>query len=299
MAITGNVAYASDFNTLREEINDWFRDPNPSMTFGDGQQTYGWGGDAISAVSTGQKMTALSMNGVVDRCNIGTNICNGVTGSLSQVVPGTSIDAADINLIISKSSSISGQRNDIDPTVMSLGGGGFDTNAAPVWAVPIDGAYAFTQASFAKSRYFFNSGGAIYFSGTIAGYSTGSGWDGQGFNEIFTNMGTIIMDYNQTIQTGSGGTPTSIGFYDLTTSWQTIFTQTGTGAYTNASLLLQARYQSSGAVTQIRVVLTPEAGRSVDGITTITMQHRKLDNQTSGSQSLTITAPVWSQVNPL
>jgi len=38
--------------------------------------------------------------------------------------------------------------------------------------------------------------------------------------------------------------------------------------------------------------INPEVGRSVDGTTTVIGQHRKLDNQTSGAASLTITAPV-------
>ena len=112
-------------------------------------------------------------------------------------------------------------------------------------------------------------------------------------------MGTILMNYTQTTQSGSGGTPTAIGYYDLSTSYQTIFSQTGSGAYTDATLVIQARYGSSGAYIEILVTLTPESGRSVDGITTITTQYRKLNDQASGAASVTITAPIFSLVNGL
>ena len=125
------------------------------------------------------------------------------------------------------------------------------------------------------------------------------GWDGAGFNEIFTNMGTILMNYTETTESGSGGTPYAIGYYDLTTGFVNIYTATGTGAYTDATLAIAARYGSSGAWVEIRVTLTPGAGRSVNGTTTMTTQQRKLNNQTSGAASLTITAPSYSLIDGL
>jgi len=112
-------------------------------------------------------------------------------------------------------------------------------------------------------------------------------------------MGTILMDHTQTTQSGSGGTPTAIGYYDLSTSYQTIFSQTGSGAYTDATLVIEARYGASGAYIEVRITLTPGSGRSVDGTTTITTQYRKLDNQASGAETLTITAPTYSLVGAL
>jgi len=296
--VQGNAALASDFNTLRGEINDWFRDPNPSMTFGDGQQTYGWGGDAASAVSQGQLMTALSMNSLIDRVNIGEDICNNVAGQLSQIVAGNQMTAAEFNAIESKSDLIATNRLDIEAAELGLQAGGSSVRST-TWSSAIDCEFSYTFANFAKARYFFNSGGAFNISASITGYSTGTGWDGAGFNQIFTNMGTIWMDYTQTTQTGSGGTPSSIGYYDLTTSNQLIFQQTGTGAYSDAYFQIFGRRNSTGSIVYLLCGLTPGAGRSVNGTTSIFTQKRKLINQASGAESLTIDTPTYALTNPL
>ncbi len=297
--VQGNSILASDYNTLRSEVNRWFADNYAGgISFGNGNQTYGWGGSAAPVVVQGNDMFASEMNALVDRCNIGEDIVNGVSGTLPQVVAGAIPTATEYNNIETKSDLITTNRNDIEVAELSLASGGNSVRTI-TWSAAINCTFRYTFASFDQARYFWNSGGAHNISAAITGYSTGTGWDGAGFNEIFNNMGTITMDYDQTIQSGTGGSPTGIGYYDLTTSYQTIFSQTGTGAYTDATLLIEARYGSSGAYIEIRVTLTPGAGRSVDGTTTVTTQRRKLDNQSSGAASLIITAPSYSLEDPL
>lgn len=297
--VAGNKALASDYNTLRTEVNRWFADNYAgSISFGNANQSYGWGGAAVGSVSAGDLMTAAQMNALINRCNIGEDICSGVSGALSQIVAGNQMTAAEFNAIETKSDAITTDRLNMEAAEMSTGGGG-NSARSTTWAAAINATYRYTFTSFDKARYFFNSGGALTFFGTISGYSTGTGWDGAGFNEIFTNMGTVTMNHTQTTQSGSGGTPTSIGYYDLTTAYQTIHTQTGTGVYSNATLVLAARYGSSGAYIELRVTLTPEAGRSVNGTTTCYTQRRILNTQSSGGVGLTITAPTYSLIDGL
>jgi hypothetical protein len=291
--VQGNLALASDFNTLKDEVNKWFGDSNPSMVFGAGDQTHGWGGSNAAAVVQGNLMQASEMNTLIDRINIGADIVNTVGGSLFNVSAGANILASIFNSTETFSDALSTGRLDIDAAELSLAAGGSAVRTN-TWSALISCIFRYTFASFAKARYFFNSGGAFNTSSTITGYSTGTGWDGAGFNEIFTDMGTILMNYTQTTQSGAGGTPTSIGYYDLTTDWQLIFSQVGTGAYTDAVCNIYARYQSSGAVVDVAYNLVPGSGRSVNGTTTSTTQQRKLDNQSSGAASLTITAPTYS-----
>jgi len=292
--VQGNAALASDFNTLRGEVNRWFADNYAgSISFGNGNQTYGWGGAAAAAVGQGNAMTAAQMNTLIDRCNIGEDIVALVIGTLPNIVAGNAMTAAEFNAIESKSDILTTNRLGMEGTELSLGNGGNSVRSV-TWGAGIDCIFRYTFTSFDKARYFFNSGGAFSIHAIITGYSTGTGWDGAGFNEIFTTMGTIIMDYTNTIQSGSGGTPTSIGYYDLTTSWQLIFSQTGTGAYTDALCNVYAKRNASGSYIEVAVGLIPGAGRSVNGTTTVTTQRRKLDNQSSGAASLTITAPTYS-----
>jgi len=291
--VQGNLALASDFNTLKDEVNKWFGDSNPAMVFGAGDQTYGWGGSNAAAVVQGNLMQASEMNTLIDRVNIGEDICNSVSGQLSQIVTGNQVTAAEFNAIETKSDLITTNRLDIEAAELSLAAGGSAVRNT-TWNSTISCIFRYTFANFAGARYFFNSGGAFNTSSTITGYSTGTGWDGAGFNEIFSAMGTILMNYTQTTQSGSGGTPTAIGYYDLTTDWQLIFSQTGSGAYTDAVVNVYARYQGVGQLVDVAYNLVPGAGRSVNGTTTSTTQQRKLDNQTSGAASLTITAPTYS-----
>ncbi len=297
--VQGNPALASEFNTLRGEVNEWFADNYAgSISFGNANQTKGWAGSAAAAVAQGDIITAAQLNTLIDRCNLGTSMVNNVTGALPQAVAGAIFLADDFNDTEDKSDLISTNRLDVDAGEMSLVAGGNSVRTT-TWSAAVDCTFRYTLSDFDEARYFFNSGGAFNISATITGYSTGTGWDGAGFNEIFTNMGTILMDQTETTQSGTGGTPTSIGYYDLTASFQTIFSQTGSGAYSDATLLIEARYGSSGAWIEVKVTLTPGSGRQVNGTTTVTTQYRKLDNQSSGGASLTITAPSYSLIDGL
>ena len=104
-------------------------------------------------------------------------------------------------------------------------------------------------------------------------------------------MGTISMNYTLTTQSGSGGTTTTIGYYDLTTSWQQIFSQTGTGAYSSTNVTLQARRSILGEYIEINFIITPNTGGTVNGTTTAYAKYKKLDDQTSGGVLLQIDPP--------
>jgi len=292
--VQGNAALASDYNTLRGEVNRWFADNYAgAISFGNGNQTYGWGGSPAASVSSGNPMLASQMNTLIDMCNLGEDITS-VTGQLSQISAGTDlILASQFNTIETKSDDIRSLRLVIEPGELSVTAGGTSVRST-TWSAAINCTFRYTFASFDRARYFFNSGGGLNLDGTITGYSTGTGWDGAGFNEIFTTMGTLSMVHNTTTRSGSGGTGYGLGYYDLTTSYQSMWQQTGSGAYTDAIFLAEARRSSSGNWVEHRVTLTPGAGRSVNGTTTITSDYTKLNNQTQGTVSLTITAPSYS-----
>jgi len=302
MTVTkGSQILFSDYNNLREGINLWFADKYAgAISFGYAYQTYGWGGSSVAEPNSREPRKSSQLNSLIDRCNIGEDIADYISaGPISQIEYGSLMESALVTRINTESASIDTNRLDIEAAEMSLNAGGASELVGSWSSAAVDCTFRYTLSDFDEARYFFNSCGAFNIFGTITGYSTGTGWDGAGIDEILTDMGTILMNYTETTQSGSGGTPTSIGYYDLTTSYQTIFSQAGTGAYTDATVTIQARYGSSGAYVEILVTLTPEGGRDVDGTTTITTQYRKLDNQSSGSASLTITAPSYSLINGL
>jgi len=300
MSVTqGFEAFASEYNTLNTKVNKWFADNYPDEVFGDTNQRYGWGGSDSTAITSGIEMLASDMNSLIDRCNIGGNICNNVTGTLNQIVADTDdILASQYNDIETKAGLIDTYKLNIKAAELSLLNG--DNSERNInYSAAIDCVFKYTFNDFPEAKYFWNSAGAINISGIISGYTSGEGYDGAGINEILTTMGTITMDYTNTIQSGSGGTPSNIGFYDLPTTYTLIFTQSGTGVYSDAKIEIKAARSTIGEYILVQVVITPESGRTVDGTTTITSQYRILDNQTSGSASLIITDPTPTVENEL
>lgn len=95
-------------------------------------------------------------------------------------------------------------------------------------------------------RHFFNAGGEIQIKSDIANGS-GSQKDND-WNTLVGNTGTISMNHTRTTSS-VGGTPASIGFWDLTTTYQTIFTKNGSQAeYAENYYRIRAKLQSTNAV---------------------------------------------------
>lgn len=97
-------------------------------------------------------------------------------------------------------------------------------------------------------RYFFNAGGEIRFSASFAG---GSGAKYNDWNSMVTNMGTIKFNRTATVATGTGTTST-VGYLDLTTSYQQIFRKTGSGVYAENDYIVEARLVGTDTI-QFRI----------------------------------------------
>lgn len=285
----GTKALASQYEALADRVDEWFTNDCPSCTFGDPNQEFGWGGTTTPLVSSGDEMLASQMNEIINRCNIGVNMTS-VTGSLTPIVATDSVLATQYNTADAKEILVRAQKNIIQASELSLLG---TTNSVRTtsYSNTINAVFTYSFSDFNDARYFFNSGGSLDLNGTISGYSTGWGYDGQGINAILTTMGTISMNYTITTQSGSGGVTTSLGFYDLTTSYQQIFSQAGTGAYSNATVTLQAKRNTAGSQIDVNFVISPEVGRVVNGTTTAYGRYKKLDDQSSGGLLLQIDPP--------
>lgn len=283
----GDNITAASFNSLADRIDDWFSDGCAACSFGDGDQKFGWGGSTISNKIAGDSITAVNFNEMTDRINIGVDIVDGVAGTLSQLVIGNSVKASDYNAIDAKEVSIRALKNTIDAAEVSDHGAKANTRTTD-WSTSIDNVCTYTFASFNKARYFFNSGGSLaeYLGG--AGGSTGNA---AAWIALLSLMGTVIMDLDGTSQTGSGGTPAAIGYYDLTTNYQQIFIQQAAGAYSDNEIIIYAKRNAAGSVIDIRTLLNDDHAGIVDCDITSQYRYRKLDDQSSGAGSLTITAP--------
>lgn len=138
------------------------------------------------------------------------------------------------------------------------------------WNATITHAVTVDFGSANGARYFFNSGGEIRTRATITGYSGNIGDD---WNTLLTNMGTIKFNHTETTSTGTG-TGSAIGYYDLTTTDQTIFTKVGSGVYLANDYTVKARKDTTGRYVYLTItfnddkVANPNFDESPGGTTT-------------------------------
>lgn len=283
----GDSVTAASFNSLADLIDDWFEDGCGACSFGDPNQKFGWGGSAVSDKIISDNILAADFNKMIDRINIGVDIVDGVAGNLAQVVIGNNILASDYNNIDAKEVSIRALKNTIDAAELSDHGARANTRTTN-WSASIDNICKYTFGNFSKARYFFNSGGAI---SEYLGAFGGSTGNAASWTTLLSTMGTVIMDLDGTSQTGSGGTPAAIGYYDLTTSWQQIFIQSAAGAYSDNEIIIYAKRNVAGNEIEIRTLLNDDHTGTVDCDITSQYRYRKLDDQSSGVESLIIAAP--------
>lgn len=85
---------------------------------------------------------------------------------------------------------------------------------------------AVTFASAEAKRFFFNTGGEIRFSANNSSASTPKGLD---WAQLCSQVGTVKFGANSTTSTAGGGS--SIGNYDLNSSFQNIYQKVGSGTY--------------------------------------------------------------------
>ena len=139
-------------------------------------------------------------------------------------------------------------------------------------------------------RAFFNAGGEILFSASLA---SGGGSIYNDWRNLLNAAGTIRMSYTQTTN-GSEGT--LIGHADLTTSYQTIFTKTAS-SYSENDFTIQGKEDTNdGAVIRFRIFFNDDKGpnpnfdEAVTPRTTSTVQV----NRPSNTNSVDINKPVFA-----
>lgn len=123
-------------------------------------------------------------------------------------------------------------------TGQALPAPGISSQRTTAWNTKLTHAITVDFGSANAARYFFNAGGELRFNALLdfgAGDAIYTNW-----KSMLDNTGTISMNYTQTSATGTG-TGSSIGFYDLTSSNQQLFTKTGTGSYASNDYTIFAR----------------------------------------------------------
>jgi len=190
----------------------------------------------------------------------------------------------------------------------------------------LDTVFEVDFTSYDKARYFFNSGGQHH----ILGYGSGGSTVAYGqWITLFSQMGTIAITLDNTTQTGTGGISQNKGFYDCivgdptdihASEWTLLFTSgAGSGAYgsygsygtygcysaysayggySTLGLRIYGMLSTTGDKWYIKVTLDNSAlCTTIDGITNIEVQERKLNNQ-SCTTTTTVSTPFTVNLTP-
>jgi hypothetical protein len=142
----------------------------------------------------------------------------------------------------------------VDPGQMSaaiVGSSQRTTN----WNGNITHEFTVTFANADERRYYFNSGGEIRFDANLTGGTSVSGNETQTppgtkdeiWQTMLNAMGTIKFSIFNTTSTGSG-TGSAIGNYDLTSTYQRIFTKDGSGVYAENVYAIDARSNTADTI---------------------------------------------------
>ena len=224
----GDTITASDYNTFATNIN---------TIIGTGSADSGYGNTEVAAVSAGATITAAQWNALLSALQKGANhqgtTLTNASNTVAQggnILPLSNLEA-DITLITNNKANVDSGNMSTDTGVTS--------SRTASWTGTVQHILTVTFASANAARHFFNSGGEIRFAGSRSGgSSTDQNTD---WTNLLSNMGTIKFAEGATTYTGSGGTAASVGFDDLTTSNQQIFTATGAGNYSSNDYTVNAK----------------------------------------------------------
>jgi len=243
----GEIIVASDFNTFRTDVlNIW--------DVGNGDRGYGQidtgGAPAIPLAVIGTDVGSAEW----EAFRSAAQTCSDHHGSTTTFPPTPAL-AVDADIIAHEADD--GNAYDIDGSLATIDTNRLVADAGSVsaitntlvstrntsWNTALQHRFTALLPTVDDARYFFNSGGQIHFRGSRSG-GAGTGQNAS-WTEILTNMGTVYMDSTTTSNFGgaAGWTFASIGYFDLTTSFQEIATGVDTtgGSYATNEARIDAR----------------------------------------------------------
>jgi hypothetical protein len=233
----------------------------------------------LNAVSSMAAHTGTSVSGVpsFDDLNVGSVI---QASGYDWSPLGALLDAVRLN---------------VNPLVQTQVAGVQSVRVAP-WTDSVSHEFWADFGSEDAARFFFNSGGAIILRPRL---QDAPDTHSESWANMFLLLGEIRLRIRSTIQTGTGGTGSLIGYYDLTDTYQTIFEQFDTGTYSANYVRVRARralftgvHGANGSRIEFEVTFDDVFGGPGDPVQgTLTSQVLSL---VSDGTVLTVGTPVYN-----
>jgi len=297
MAGQGTQILASDFNAIQSII---------ATVLGAGSGTLGYGQTVTSSqVAVGQKITAAQWialrNDLLAARQHQTG--NNESGNLTLPNTGILVKYSDWNAYYQYAQLIQTNALVQPPAGQASLATLSSSQRTTAWNGTINHTVTLNFGSNANARYYFNSGSNIQFSANLTNIPVdGSQAKGNDWATLLSNMGTITMNYNSTTNTGSGTPASSIGFYQLTTSPQTLFTKaTSSPTYTPNQYDIYGQVDGTGSIVTFTISFQDLSGQpnapwgtdeNVEGTLTSTVQgyYASGSNVTVGGYTPSVTS---------
>lgn len=318
----GDIISAARYNTIQGRI---------SALLGAGSGDKGYNNTVASfSVPVSNEVTAEHMNNLkTDYTKIYVHLFGSLPGGLIGQDVSTRTIGSDVALIWddlyaeyeTNIATLETNRFLIDADYAALESAGINSTRSTVWggsALPQSITHEFTAtwASANARRGFFNAGGEIRFAASLTNSLGPTNPDYQktiDWLSMLSAMQTIKFNYTSTNSYNLSSTPddvtddsisgagtgTAIGSLDLTASYQTLYTKTGSGVYSDNVYTIQAKLDNSA---KIRFLITFDDGdvgtggadERVNGTLTSTVSHYRADGA-----YVTNIAPTYSLISGL
>ena len=319
----GDIISAARYNFIQGRI---------AALLGPGSGDRGYNNSVASfAVPVSSEVTAAHMNNLkTDYTSIYVHLFGSLPGGLIAENVNTRVKSAETGLVWddlfaeyeTQIVNLENNRFLIDADYAALESSGINSTRSTVWGgsgLPQIITHEFTVSFATPSarRGFFNAGGEIRFSANLTHTLGPSDPDYQktvDWAAMFTAMQTVKFNYTSTNSynlqgtlkdvsddtVNGAGSGTSIGNLDLTTSYQTLYTKTGSGVYTDNVYSIQSKLDND---SRIRFLITFNDGdvgtggadERVNGTLTSSVSHLRAD----GGIYVTSPAPAYGLLSGL
>jgi hypothetical protein len=240
MAGIGTLIRASEYNSIQAKV---------SMNLGSGSGDQGYGQSlASSQVAVGDKIFVSQWSNLRTDMLKARQHQTGVdeSGNLTLPLNTMVVTEAMRSQYDSYATTINSNRFTVAGNQSSLETLKQDTRTA-AWNGTLTNTITVTFANADQARYFFNGGGNFQLSAALSGGSGGSKYNT--WTTMFSQSGVITLNYNSTTSNGaSPGTVYSYGYYNLTTTDQTIYYKPApSGVYAENDWYITARIAGGGS----------------------------------------------------
>jgi len=257
MAGVGTPIRASDYNAIQTTI---------SNVLGAGSSNVGYGQTVTSnSVSVGGKIQASDWINLRNDLLAARQHQTGVneSGNLPVLTTNTLVREADRATYYNYAQAILSSVNATPPAGQATLTTFSSSTRTTAWNGTVTHTVTLQFPNYNAARWYFNSGGNVQFSASLTNYpQDGSYQKSNDWATLLTNMGTITMNLNSTVTSGSGTAAGSIGFYQLNTNFQTLFTRATTSpTYSPNQYDIYAKVDGTGSIITYSIQFQDQSGQ--------------------------------------